>query len=85
MNAATPDLGIIKGVWKLILPGKDSVIELRAIHYQDKTKVQREIFWASASNSTDEIKLAFERKALSWNAQRYRYGGKITTYVGARF
>ena len=67
MNATTPDLGIIKDVWKLILPGKDSVIELRAIHYQDKTKVQWQIYWTSAFNSNDGMKLAFERKALSWN------------------
>jgi len=71
MNTVTHDLEQIKGVWKLIPLGKDSVVELRAFHYQDKTKVCRQIFQASDFKSTDGMKLAFERKALLWNAQGY--------------
>ena len=67
MNTVTHDLEQIKGVWKLISLGKDSVVELRAFHYQDKTKVCRQIFQASDFKSTDGMKLAFERKALFWN------------------
>jgi len=70
-HSATPDLAKIKSVWKLILLSKDSVIELRAFHYRDKTKVQRQIFCASDFSTTDEMKQAFERKALFWNTQGY--------------
>ena len=61
----------ITRVWEIIATGSESVIELRAFHFQDKTKVQRQIFRASELNSTDGMKLAFEKKAIELNAQGY--------------
>ena len=61
----------ITRLWEIIATGSESVIELRAFHFQDKTKVQRQIFRASDLNSTDGMKLAFEKKAIELNNQGY--------------
>ena len=65
MNAEVSDL------WKIVATGPRSVHELRAFHYQNKSNVKRQIFRAIDYNSVEEMKAAFEKRALELNDQGY--------------
>jgi hypothetical protein len=61
----------ISKLWEIIATGPDSVHELRAFHYQDKSNVYRQVFKAAEYESVDAMKKAFEAKALELNARGY--------------
>lgn len=61
----------IKKMWQIIAVGNNSILELRAFHYEDKSSVRKKIFYATDFSSIDELKNAFENLALEWNKQGF--------------
>jgi hypothetical protein len=66
-----PPKAEIKKMWRIFAAGEKSVHELRAFHYEDKSLVKRMLFRGSNFESTDDMKAAFEKKALELNEQGY--------------
>ncbi len=61
----------INDLWKIVVAGPESVHELRAFHYQNKHNVKRQIFRGSDYSSVEEMKAAFEKRALKLNDEGY--------------
>ena len=61
----------INQTWKIVGVEPESVIELRAFHYADKSKVFAKIFRASDFESVEQMKCTFERQAADLNAKGY--------------
>jgi hypothetical protein len=58
----------IKNIWKIIATGPESIIELRAIKPDG---IIRKLFNGKNYSSVDELRLAFEKQALKFNAKGY--------------
>ena len=61
----------INDVWKIIDARGESVLELRAFHYADKSKVISKIFKPSSFESIDLMKREFELLASDLNGKGY--------------
>ena len=61
----------IKKMWRVFATCENSVYELRTFHYEDKSSVKRLLFRSSDFASTDDMKEAFEKRALELNDQGY--------------
>ena len=58
-------------VWKIIDTGDESVLELRAFHYEDKRRVISKVFKPSSFESVDLMRREFELLATEWNEKGY--------------
>ena len=63
--------GPISEVWKIIDGGDESALELRAFHYQDKSKVISRVFNPVEFESVDLMKREFELLAFDLNTKGY--------------
>jgi len=61
----------IKKMWRIIDTNKNSVHELRAFHHEDRSQVKRVLFRSSDFVSTDDMRAAFNKRALELNEQGY--------------
>jgi len=68
MNNAASE---IAKMWGIFVSGKNNIHELRAFHYEGKRSVKSILFRSSDFDSTDDMQVAFEKRALELNEQGY--------------